>query len=357
MSQKVRAFIPKQFISAHDLCFLNHDVLAELLRSGEQQGIFWHSLPLRGDDDRRVLEETGDIFDWLEKTGRTKERGELLRRLVFPALLSDFLHFIYESLQCARKAKLTVAYALLRKPLQETLFVFEKLASDLEGFSSAMANDPVQLHSQNAGGVDVHIKRISKVLQIIDEANRFNATYLAQLRYDKTAQDGFDGVSNQAIHLFTHHPSIRTEQLNINFIFSGEDSRLTQWNFLYSRLPYILGYSRCLVEYVCSTLFVTDPVYLRDIDRRISASILIWEHYIESGYRQPYIEKFIEETRSRLYAQCRTAGYGEPEQNDLIRMSQKGVFPGESLLWVMLRNIRYYVLARLRAKRWKWFHD
>jgi hypothetical protein len=95
----------------------------------------------------------------------------------------------------------------------------------------------VKLWSQGVGGQEAHTRNIQKVLDTIGENGRFDAAYLAQLRYDKGATDGFDGICNKAMHLFTHHEAIRTEPMNINFIFSNWDSRRTQWSFIYSRLP------------------------------------------------------------------------------------------------------------------------
>jgi hypothetical protein len=343
-------YIPDELIQAHNLCFLNHDILVELLRSGEQQKVFWQNMPLRDEKDRRELEEAADVFEWLEATGRKEERKLLLRRVVFPALLSDFLHFIYEALECSRKAKLNVTYALLRKPIQENLFVFETIAADLEQFSDSMVNNPVKLHSQTAGGISVHANRIRNVLNIIGEDHRFDADYLAQLRYDKNTEDGFDGVSNKAIHLFTHHHAIQTEALNINFIFSGSEAKLTQWHYLYSRLPYILFYSRRLIEYICSTFVKTYPEYLDDLERRTAASTLLWAAHFEETYRQEAIERFIEETRKQLNTTCREAGYREPTVEDLIRMEETGAFPEEALTETILRGKRYTLLSRLMRK-------
>jgi hypothetical protein len=113
-------FLPDYLRPAHDLCLLNHDILVELLRSGEQSGAFVETFRFHNDQDRQELEKTDDIFEWFERTGRTEDRSRFLRRAVFPALLSDFLHFVYEALETSRKAKLNVSYALIRKPLQET---------------------------------------------------------------------------------------------------------------------------------------------------------------------------------------------------------------------------------------------
>jgi len=239
-----RTFLPDHLLPAHALCFLIHDTLVELLLSGEEQGVFWHRLALSDDNDRKQLNAAANVFEWLELSGRIEERAVLLRTITFPAILSDFLHFIYEALESARKAKLNVAYALFRKPLQENLCLFEIIASDLKRFGQSMADDPTALYSRRGGEVAAHSDRIRNILGLLGESDRFNADYIAQLRYDKSAEDGFDGVCNKAIHLFTEQRSIHTEPLNINFVFSDFDAKLTQWNYLYSRLPYILSYAR-----------------------------------------------------------------------------------------------------------------
>jgi hypothetical protein len=69
------------------------------------------------------------------------------------------------------------------------LFLLESVIADRSDFANKLATDPTKLWSQTAGGVEVHAKRIQKVLDVLDEGHRFNADYLAQLRYDKKAQD------------------------------------------------------------------------------------------------------------------------------------------------------------------------
>ena len=176
---------PAYLQHAHDLCFLNHDVLVELLRSGEESKVFFHRIPLIDDNDRELLKEADDIFSWLETTNRVEERTELLKRVVFPALLSDFLHFTYEALECSRKGKLTVSYALIRKPLQENLFLFEVIATAKYDFATWLVENPLKLRARHAGGFDAHIKRIGTVLSLLEQKDKFDAEYVAQLRYSK----------------------------------------------------------------------------------------------------------------------------------------------------------------------------
>jgi hypothetical protein len=69
---------------------------------------------------------------------RFDERAETLKRTVFPALLSDFLHFVCEALATSRKGKLTVTHALLRKPLQDSLFLLKVISTEVGRFAQQM---------------------------------------------------------------------------------------------------------------------------------------------------------------------------------------------------------------------------
>jgi hypothetical protein len=346
-SPKTGGFLPAQFHLAHDVCFFNHDVLVQLLQSGEECGSFETRIRFRDDADRRSFEEAGDVLSWLAATRRVTEQAEVLRSTVFPALLSDLLHFLFEALDCSRKAKLAVSFALLRKPLQENLFLMEVIASDVADFSAKLAENPLGLRAQKVGGPDVHAARLSTLLDGMGESDRFDASYLAQLRYDKKTEDSFDGICNKAVHLFTEHPAIRTEPLDINFVFSDWDDKVSQWAYLYSRLPYLLFYSRRLVEYVLATFEKTEPEYLDDMERRAAAGALLWVDTLQEPYRHPSLDRFSEGTRSRLDEMCRSRGFRVANRRDLGRMRKSGALPGERAAAVRERHLGFVVGARL----------
>jgi hypothetical protein len=340
---RVNTHLPSSYWMAHQLCFTAHDVMTQLLVSGANASVFTMTFNFRDEADRSAFEKADDPFVWLEQSRRLDEREALLVTTIFPAVLSDMLHCFYEALEVSRKAKLTIAFMLVRKPLQESLFLLESVIADRSDFAKKLTTDPVKLDSQTAGGVEVHAKRIQAVLDIIGERHRFDAGYIAQLRYDKKAQDGFDGVCNKAIHLFTNHKAIRTEPLNINFIFSGMDmdTKLTQWSYFYSRLPYLLAYMHRIVEHVCATIAPTDPIYLHDMDRRISALVLLWWETVEPRYVGPQLENFVVKTRDWLFEHCREAGYRPPSRPDLVEMADTGAYPGESRADIANRNMYF----------------
>lgn len=314
------AFLPDYLMPADQLCFLNHDYLVALLSEAEAAKSFHQTFPFRDEADRLSFEGNTDVFAWLKATAREDDAAQLIRRTVFQALLSDFLHFVYEALSCSRKAKLAVSYALLRKPLQEHLALFEAMAIDLKAFAELLESNPLALRGQKAGGPDAHTRRIQAVLDLIDERDRFDAGYLTQLRYVKT-DDGFDGFCNHAMHLFTEHPAIRTEPLNVNFIFSGDESRQSQWYYLYSRLPYILAYARRLIEYIYGTFETrVDPKAFPEVDRRVSAAVLLWYPGVDEGYRTPQLDSFVAASRLRLLRACNLSPNTELRAEALTRI-------------------------------------
>lgn len=344
--------LPKEFDAAHDLCFVVHDYLAQFIVSGEDAGVFSTSIVLENIHEQELLEAMDDIFGWLDATKKLEDRARLLKTIALPAVLSDLLHCLYEALESSRKAKLNVTYILLRKPIQESLFLIESAVLDGIDFSEKLASDPLKLRPKNAGGIEGHKQRIEAVLTKIGELDRFDAAYLAQLRYDK-AEDGFDGICNLAIHLFTEHKAIRTEKLNINFIFSDWGAKLTQWSFLYSRLPYLLVYMLLIIEFIGNELFPTDPEYLGHSKRQVSALVALWRKELTPEYLTPQLEKFASRTAQDLFSHCKEYGFRKPTQRDLIRMAASGAFPGESAVDVKARFNAFASAADLNKEEFR----
>lgn len=336
---RANTHLPDNYWLAHELCFAVHDIMVQLLVSGRRACAFSVEFELRDEADRAAFE--ADIFEWLDKFRGIEERVAVLVTTIFPAVLGDMLHCFYEALETSRKGKLTISYMLLRKPLQESLFVLETIVADREGFAKNLTYEPIKLSSQGVGGQIVHSRNIQLVLEALGETERFDPGYLAQLRYDKSASDGFDGVCNKAMHLFTSHKAIQTEPLNINFIFSGSDAMLTQWSYLYSRLPYLLVYMHRIVEHICVRIAPADPNYVSDMDRRISALVLLWWDTVKAPYAEPHLERFAAKTRDWLHQHCVSAGFRAPNRRDLIRMGKNGAYPGESYLSVKRRYRRF----------------
>lgn len=343
-------FLPQEFDAAHQLCFVIHDVMVQMIVSGEEGNVFNATIDFKDTEKRDRIAELEDIdkvFSWLDEEGRSEDKAKILQASVLPAILSDMMHCYFEALETSRKAKLGIAYMLIRKPLQESLYVLESIILDNLKFSEFLSSEPQKLGSHNSGGVQGHEKRVTEVLKKLNLTTRFNPKYIAQLRYDKKEEDSFDGICNKAMHLFTSHNAIRTERMNINFIFSGEDQKTSQWDYLYSRLPYLLMYTLFVVEHIMESVAPTTKEYLDDIQRRISASVLLWWENVEESYKSEELQSFVNETTVWLNDHCKNSGYSLPLDKDLIRMSETGAFPKEACLSVKKRDLKYKAQAAI----------
>ena len=144
------------------------------------------------------------------------------------------------------------------------------------------------------------------------------------------------------MHLFTSHESMKTANLNINFIFSDFEAKITQWAYIYSRLPYLLSYTQLLIEKVFSNINAdTDPVYLEDMERRLQAQTVLWWNSVEPEYRHSKLRRFVVATRLRLRARSRERGFGSPKLRHLERMMNDGAWPDEPDRAVRERHARY----------------
>ncbi|MDQ0039106.1 hypothetical protein J2W30_006899 [Variovorax boronicumulans] len=342
--------LPAEFHQPHELCFVLHDIMAKSLVAGEEGDFFRTSIEVPPEVEELFTEDVGAMFRWLEAEGRFDDRAAIVLTTVFPAVLSDMLHCIYEGLQSSRKAKLNITYMLLRKPLQESLFLLESIVLSRVDFTAKLATQPLTLRAANAGGHQAHTKRIQRVLEALDETHRFDASYLAQLRYVK-CDDGFDGVCNHAMHLFTEHKDIATGPMNINFVFSGWEQKLSQWAFLYSRLPYVLAYMLRVVEHLTKDFAQTDPSYLDLVDRQVAAqSVLAWA-LIDPHYENELLQAHVDANYQWLVEHCVATCAREPSLEDLARIARNGALPGESWLAVKWRHWRFDWRARLN--RWE----
>lgn len=322
--------LPEVFYLAHEFCFKMHDIMLTLLKSGVEQRAFYTAIEFENEADRASFNASDDIFAWLLEQGRGDDLENILASQVFPAALSDALNLFYEALEASRKGKMVVSFILLRKPLQETLYLFEMMLIDRSDFASKLATNPAQLTLRAVTGRDTHADRVRRACEIMGCTELFDPKYVADLRYNKYAEDSFGGACDQAIHLFTDHKAIRTEALNVNFIFSNNESLISQWSFLYSRLPYLMFYFYMVTEFICAKISPTTSAYIEDMLRRIVASMLIWWETVPDDYASAPLLQLSSGMKGWLIVHCEEKGFATPSAQDLQVMASNGSFPGES---------------------------
>ncbi|MFH7242228.1 MAG: hypothetical protein ACHWZW_05185 [Spirulina sp.] len=243
-------FLPEKFQEIHEYCFFLHDQLVETLRSGEEANIFETKVRFKESNHSQEIEgKSGeDLIDWFRAKGYERDVRIIFYKEIFRALLSDYLHFIHEALECSRKGKLTITYALLRKPMKENLFYLEwLLANPRDFFDKYESRDPKQLSISRISEKD-RIETIKTALEKTSLGVWIEPSFIHDIRYSKSSELSFENYFQKANHLITTFRFLETEPENFNFIFSGLSNKLSQWEGLYAILPFILFHSVQVIE-------------------------------------------------------------------------------------------------------------
>jgi len=268
--------LPDQFRFAHDFSYFLHDLLVQIIASGEESGIFDVQVTIEDEDKRSDLSHSNDALAWLEANGYRQVAEEVAYRLTFLALLSDFALFVYEALSCSRKDKLVVAFALLRKPLKDNLFYLEWMLVDRAGFLSALLDQGAD-SLRNRNDEKRQMELMEQVSAILADNGAFDAGLVRELRYRKDSAIGLDRFLTQAHHLVTvESAAIKTEHRNLNLIFRSQGVSEGQWAHLYGTLPYLLNYAVEVAECILGTFAPTEPEFLFRMRMRRNAGLLFW---------------------------------------------------------------------------------
>lgn len=110
-------------------------------------------------------------------------------------------------------------------------------------------------------------------------------------------------------------------------MFSGFDEKLTQWRYLYGRLPYVLVYLWCILEHIGETLSITVPEYMLDVHRRIVAMMIL--STLRTVAINQQLAHFAVKHEHCLNTHCAERGFRNPRMSDLKRMALTAAFLGE----------------------------
>lgn len=108
------------------------------------------------------LDDNSDLFEWLDNNGFHEKALHGFECNMFFSLLQDFCFFIYESLSCAARGKITVAYSLLRKPIRDNLFYLEWLLADKDDFYQCFMNNNIEKCDISSKDFTLERKRASE---------------------------------------------------------------------------------------------------------------------------------------------------------------------------------------------------
>jgi hypothetical protein len=242
-------FLPKKYKELHNLCFYLHDILVQVVVEGEKKKLFDTVVRFEKSSDVERVKDNSDILEWLITNGYEDEFKSIVIKQVLIATISDYCHYIYEALKCPEKSKLAITYTLLRKPLKDNLLLFEWIMTNRNEFIENFQKDSIYYAIDK---IDSTKKKmfIEYSVNQINYCGTFNADFIYNIRYSKKTDYSLEKLWNMANHLVTTCKDYKTENLNLNFVFSGADLKESQWNYLYSVLPYLLFYTVEVIQVV-----------------------------------------------------------------------------------------------------------
>lgn len=248
---KEKVPLPKRYHKINNLCSIIYDQITEIFKGGNYCELY--GTTFEPDKNTHILVE--ELFqdkihtlDWFKANELNTELTTVLAKHITLSIVSDFVNFMYESLSNAKRGKMTVAYALLRKPLLDELLILEQLLYDPYDFIERF------YHSGDPNGYDPSIQNLDRrkiirnALNVAKPNVIFTEDLIYDLRYNKSCAQGINGYANHALHIVTRDKNYKTENQNLNFVFSVDGDIEEYWDHYYHFVPYLLMYSVSIID-------------------------------------------------------------------------------------------------------------
>lgn len=243
--------LPKKYHSVNNLCAVIYDQFTSILTEKHFLKHIVVDFAIDPANQQFVDELKNDsmhAFDFMKANGLNRELTEILTKHITMSVLGDFVDFMYESLSCAQRGKMSVAYALLRKPLTDELLIFEQLLVAPADFVRLYFHIGDPKGYDPSGSNHNRLQIIQDVFKVSDPGPVYTTDLIYGLRYDKQNASGINGISNQALHIVTNDRAYRTEDGELNFVYSNQYDYQRYWRHYYYFIPYLLIYAAHVID-------------------------------------------------------------------------------------------------------------
>lgn len=269
--------IPARYVPHHEFCFYLHDMIGHLLV--EIEGKDFRSARFDITDSDNGVDDASGLIDALLKTRHRPKAARLMLNHVLVALTSDYLHFVYEALISLSKRKFAVSFSLLRKPFKENLLHLAWMLGDSESYFLSFEADPAKFMESRKADILFRTRIIEGALSRSVLPDSFDSSIIERIIYDKDDIMGLASLFDKATHLVTSARALRTEPMNLNFIF--KDPRDDDvFSSSYSSIALILMYSFAILTSEVDKVASLDVPYVR---RRLLIAFMVYQSLFDSG--------------------------------------------------------------------------
>ena len=248
----ISELLPAKYIKRHQLMLYLYDILVDILVKADKYKLSSLSFKFTNEVDEQL-----ELFDELERRKDIDISEKVFIPHIFFSILRDLNYYLFESLSCIERGKVTVAFSLARKPLQDNLFYLSWILVQPHEFLGKMQYGSSKEYdvSDLKGKKDFVIDLFSKAKVLVQSKNSsldfsqelLNPELLYDVIYNRKAENSLTSAFDKSIHLVTRNKNYPTEKQNLNFIFADDEIWDEFWNLYYQKIPYILLY---LVEVI-----------------------------------------------------------------------------------------------------------
>ena len=243
----ISELLPTKYRKRHQLMLYLYDILVDMLVKADKYQLSNLSFRFTKEINGEI-----DLFDELDRQKDLDISEYVYIPHIFFSILRDLNYYLFESLSCIERGKVTVAFSLARKPFQDNLFYLSWILAQPHDFLEKIQyGSPREYDVSNLKGKkEFVIDLFLKVKELIQYENDFldfskkllDPELLYDIIYNRKAENSLTSVFDQSIHLVTKNKNYPTEKRNLNFIFSDDKIWDDFWQLFYEKIPYILIY-------------------------------------------------------------------------------------------------------------------
>lgn len=243
----ISELLPSKYRKRHQFMLYLYDILVDILVKADKYQLSNLSFEFTNKVDDKI-----DLFDELERQRDVEISEIVFIPHIFFSILRDLNYYLFESLSCIERGKVTVAFSLARKPFQDNLFYLSwMLVRPHEFIEKVQYGSPEEYDvSDLKSKKEMVINLFSKVKELVQSEDNLldyskeliNPELLYDVVYNRKSENSLTSAFDRSIHLVTRNKNYPTEKRNLNFIFSDDKIWDDFWQLFYEKIPYILIY-------------------------------------------------------------------------------------------------------------------
>lgn len=248
-------YLPEQYRAKHDISWGLVKELEEFLLNEEYIELSVQTFKLEDNLLEDLKNYKGDLFQFLLDHDKKEEHDHAVKLQLIRGVILDSCYFLQEALTASLKKRLSVAFSLFRRPLVYNMVMMIRLHTEsdfLEKFIQGKTHPRAKDNSFDPAKMD--LTELKKVLSEDNFFSRFRGKDLFEFVFDKSKPDSLINMTNRALHPVTSfNENNATGAMNINFAFSTEQDILSQWDYIYKRILFVIFFYVTLLDIVVFT--------------------------------------------------------------------------------------------------------